>query len=138
MPDGTIGIMRRRHFSARTTLFAILFATLAVSAWATDITGTWVGSISGGNGDFALTYDFKQDGDKFTGTVTGPQGDPMPLIDCKLDGDKISFAVKVDMGGNVATFSSKGTIKSDEITLTTTNDAGMDFGGEMKLKKKTS
>ena len=63
-------------------------------------------------------------------------GDPMPLIDCKLDGDKISFAVKVDMGGNAATFSSKGTVKGDEITLTMTNDAGMDFGGEMKLKKQ--
>jgi len=32
--------------------------------------------------DFALTYTFKQDGEKLSGTVTGPQGDPMPLIDC--------------------------------------------------------
>jgi hypothetical protein len=124
--------MQRRNFA----LLTILFALLAVAAWAADITGTWTGSAAGGNGDFSLTYTFKQDGAKFTGTVTGPQGDPMPLIDCKLDGDKISFAVKVDMGGNVATFSSKGTIKGDEIALTTTNDAGMDFGGEMMLKKQ--
>jgi hypothetical protein len=109
---------------------------LGVAAWAADISGNWVGSAGGGGGDFTLTYSFKQDGDKFTGTVLGPQGDPLPLIDCKLDGDKISFAVKVDMGGNVATFSSKGTIKGDEISLTTTNDAGMDFGGEMKLKRQ--
>ena len=124
--------MQRRNF----VVLTVLFALLAVSGWAADITGTWIGAISGGNGDFTLTYTFKQDGAKFTGTVTGPQGDPMPLIDCKLEGDKISFAVKVDMGGNASTFSSTGTIKDDEITLKTTNDAGMDFGGESKLKKQ--
>jgi hypothetical protein len=109
---------------------------MAVAAWASDITGNWIGSASGGGNDFSLTYTFKQDGDKLSGTVQGPQGDPLPLIDCKLDGEKISFAVKVDMGGNVATFSSKGTIKGDEIALVTTNDAGMDFGGEMTLKRQ--
>lgn len=133
MVDGTIHSMLRRNFA----LLSVLLALSAVAVWAADITGTWVGSMAGGgNGDFSLTYNFKQDGDKLSGTVIGPQGDPMPLVDCKLDGDKISFAIKVDMGGNVTTFSSKGTIKGDEITLTTTNDAGMDFGGEMKLKKQ--
>jgi hypothetical protein len=125
--------MQRRNFAFLTALIAFL----AVAAWAADITGSWTGSISSGNGDFSLTYTFKQDGDKFTGTVITPQGDPLPLIDCKLDGEKISFAVKVDMGGTAATFSSKGIVKGDEITLTTTNDAGMDFGGEMKLKKQS-
>jgi hypothetical protein len=33
-------------------------------------------------------------------------------------------------------FTSKGTIKGDEIVLTTTNDAGMDLGGEMTLKRQ--
>jgi hypothetical protein len=124
--------MQRRNFA----ILIALISFLAIAAWAADITGTWTGSMAGGNGDFSLTYTFKQDRDKFTGTVVTPQGDPLPLIDCKLDGDRISFAVKVDMGGTVATFSSKGIIKGDEITLTTTNDAGMDFGGEMKLKKQ--
>jgi len=124
--------MQRRNFA----LLTMLFALAGVAAWAADVTGTWTGSMANGNGDFSLTYTFKQDGDKLSGTVTGPQGDPMPLINCKIDGDQMSFAVKVDMGGNAATFSSKGTVKGDEITLTTTNDAGMDFGGEMKLKKQ--
>jgi hypothetical protein len=124
--------MQRRQFA----ILTLLVALLAVAAWAADITGTWTGSISGGGGDFALTYSFKQDGDKFTGTVQGPDGDPLPLIDCKLDGDKISFAVKVDMGGNAATFTSKGVVKGDVITLTTTNDAGMDYGGEMTIKRQ--
>jgi hypothetical protein len=124
--------MPRRRFA----LLAVLLSLPAISAWASDITGTWIGTISGGDGDFSLTYNFKQDGANFTGTVQGPQGDPLPLIDCKLDGDKISFAVKVDMGGNVTTFSSKGVIKGDEIALTTTNDGGMDFGGQMTIKRQ--
>jgi hypothetical protein len=125
--------MQRRQFA----ILTVLFGLLPVAAWASDITGTWVGSISGGGGDFTLTYSFKQDGDKLSGTVQGPQGDPLPLTECKIDGDKISFAVKVDMGGNAATFSSKGVIKGDdEIVLTTTNDAGMDMGGDMTIKRQ--
>jgi hypothetical protein len=124
--------MQRRQFA----LLTVLFGLLSVAAWASDISGTWVGSISGGGSDFTLTYSFKQDGDKLSGTVQGPQGDPLPLTDCKIDGDKISFAVKVDMGGNAATFSSKGVIKGDEIVLTTTNDAGMDMGGDMTIKRQ--
>jgi hypothetical protein len=124
--------MQRRRFA----ILTVIFGLTAVAAWAADITGTWTGTISADGNDFPLTYTFKQDSDKFTGTVTGPQGDPLPLIDCKLDGDKISFAVKVDMGGNVATFSSKGTVKGDEIALVTTNDAGMDFGGPLTIKRQ--
>jgi autotransporter translocation and assembly factor TamB len=124
--------MQRRNFAA----LAALLALSAVAAWAADITGTWTGSIASPNGDFSLTYTFKQDGAKLTGTVTGPGGDPMPLVDCKLDGENISFAVKVDMGGNTATFSSKGTVKGDEMSLKTSNDAGIDMGGDMKLKKQ--
>lgn len=124
--------MQRRQFAFLTVLLGLL----PLAAWASDISGTWVGSISGGGGDFTLTYSFKQDGEKLSGTVQGPQGDPLPLADCKLDGDKISFVVKVDMGGNAATFSSKGVIKGDEIALTTTNDAGMDMGGEMTIKRQ--
>ncbi|HTT63132.1 MAG TPA: hypothetical protein VMG35_14860 [Bryobacteraceae bacterium] len=114
---------------------ALLLVFTAAAAWAADVTGTWTGTISGPNGDFSLTYTFKQDGDKLTGTVTGPT-DPIPIADGKVDGDKISFSVSVDMGGNTVKFTSKGTIKGDEITLTTTNDGGMDMGGEMTLKRQ--
>ena len=99
------------------------------------MTGTWTGTISSPNGDFNLTYTFKQDGDKLTGTVTGPS-DPIPISEGKVDGDKISFSVNVDMGGSTVKFSSKGTINGDEIKLNTTNDGGLDMGGEMTLKKQ--
>ena len=88
-----------------------------------------------GDNPFTLTYAFKQDGEKLTGTVTGPQGDPLPLNAGKVVGDKISFFVNVDMGGTPAKFSSEGTIKGDEISLTTKSEGGPDFGPPMVLKR---
>src|ERR1035437_5253698 len=114
---------------------AMILALTAVAAWAVDISGTWTGNVSGPNGDFSLTYTLKQNGDKLTGSVTGPT-DPIEIQEGKVDGDKISFALNVDMAGNNVKFVSKGTIKGDEIKLTSTNDAGMDMGGEMTLKKQ--
>jgi hypothetical protein len=114
---------------------AILLVVAGTAAWAADVTGVWTGTASGANGDFALTYTFRQDGQKLTGTLTGPT-DPIEIQEGKVEGDKISFWLQVDMGNGVVKFTSKGTIKDDTITLTTTNDAGMDLGGEMTLKKQ--
>lgn len=116
---------------------AILLTVLAAAAWAADVTGTWTGQMSSADGNtFDLTYVFKQEGTKLTGTVTPPQGDVLPLTEGKVEGDKISFAVNVDMGGGNVKFTSTGTIKGDEITLSTENDAGMDIGGSMTLKRQ--
>jgi hypothetical protein len=106
---------------------AVLCALFAGAALAADISGNWSGTIQMGDNPFTLAYAFKQDGEKLTGTVTGPQGDPLPLNDGKVAGDKVSFSVKVDMGGTPATFASEGTIKGDEITLTTKSEGGPDF-----------
>jgi len=115
--------------------FVLLLVLTSVAAWAADVTGTWTGSIPGPNGDFSLTYVFKQAGDKLTGTLSGPT-DPLPIADGKVDGDKISFSVTVDMGGNAVKSSMKGTIKGEEIIISTTNDAGMDMGGDMTIKRQ--
>lgn len=110
-------------------------ALLALAAWAADVNGTWTGQINGPDGNsFALTYSFKQDGEKLTGTVAGPQGDPIPLEEGKVQGDKISFAVHVEFNGG-AKFVSEGTVKGDEITLSTKAEGG-DPLGAMTLKKQ--
>ena len=106
---------------------AVLCAVFAAAAFAADISGNWTGTSQMGDNPFTLTYVFKQDGEKLTGTVTGPQGDPMPLNDGKVVGDKVTFSIQVDMGGTPAKFSTKGVIKGDEITLTTTMEGGDDF-----------
>jgi len=124
--------MRRR--SAIFVFVAV--AWFAMAAWADDISGTWTGSISGPDGNsFALTYSFKQDGEKLSGSVTGPQGDPLPIENGKVQGDKISFAVNVPFNGGTK-FLSEGTIKGDEITLNTKSEAGDALGGPMTIKKQ--
>src|ERR1035437_6785482 len=87
---------------------AVLCAIFAGAALAADISGNWSGTLQMGDNPFTLTYAFKQDGEKLTGTVTGPGGEPLPLNDGKVVGDKVSFNVKVDMGGNPATFRKNG------------------------------
>ena len=110
-------------------LAAIAFAGLLLAA---DVSGTWTGTMSFGDSQIPLTYSFKQDGAKLTGTVTGPSGD-LPLAEGKVEGDKISFSVTADMNGSPAKFVSQGTVKGEEIVLTTT---GGDFASNpMTLKR---
>ena len=121
--------MQRRIFLA----CAVLMTVLAGAALAADITGNWTGSTD----QFAVTFAFKQDGEKLTGTVTGPQGDPIAISDGKVQGDKLSFVVKIDMGGNSMKITHEGVIKGEEITLSTKVEGGGDFGGgPMTLKRQ--
>ena len=120
----------------KTLAVAIGVLLMSAAAWATDISGTWKGEMSGPNGSFALTYQFKQDGNKLTGTVTGPQGDPLQLEDGKVDGAKIHFVVTVPMNDGMK-ITNEGTIKSDdEISLEAKNADGESFGPPIPLKKQ--
>jgi hypothetical protein len=115
----------------------LFFAVLACSMFAallpaSDVSGTWVGLMAFGDNQFNLTYIFKQEGDKLTGVVNGPNGD-LPLADGQVHGDKLSFAVNVEVNGNPTKFTSEGTLKGEEIVLTTKGGA---FGaGSVTLKR---
>jgi len=87
---------------------------------ATDVTGTWTGTMDGGNGGFQLSFTFKQDGAKLTGTVQGSQGDPIAISEGKIDGDKLSFNVSF----NGITIVHEGTLNAagDEIKLTSKSE----------------
>lgn len=109
--------MLRNVFTA-----VLLFAGLALAG---DVTGTWTGSMSMGDNQMTLTYNFKQDGEKLTGTVTGPGGNAIDLNEGKVAGDKISFFVKVDTPNGTLKIVNEGTLKGDnEITLKTTMEGG--------------
>lgn len=110
---------------------AVLIALSATVALAADVTGAWSGDVQGPNGDFHLTFTFKQDGAKLTGSVGGPQGDPLEITNGKVDGNTIAF----DVSFNGATIHHNGTINGDEIKLTTKSDDGNFPGGEMTLKR---
>lgn len=93
---------------------------------ATDVTGTWTGSVQmgdagGGGGDgMQLTFTFKQDGAIVTGNVNGGQGDPLTINNGKIDGDKISFTI--DFNGTTITH--EGTVNGDEIKLNSKSSDG--------------
>ncbi len=103
---------------------ALLLAFTCLPAHAADVTGTWTGTMTGGNGDFSITFTFKQDGTKLTGTVTGGQGDPIEISNGTVDGDKISFTVSF----NEMTITHSGTITGDTIKLTSKSN-NPDFPG---------
>jgi len=124
--------MRKLLTFCLAAVLTLTFATLRAHA-ATDVTGTWTGSIAApdGSGSFDLTFNFKQDGSALTGTVTGPQGDPLSITNGKVDGDKISFNVSF----NSTTITHDGTINGDEIKLTTKSSDGSFPGSTLTLKR---
>jgi hypothetical protein len=86
---------------------------------ATDVTGTWTGSLTTPDGsNFPLTFNFKQDGTKVTGSVTTPQGDPVSIDNGKIDGDKLTFETSF----NGMTISHVCTVNGDEIKVSTKTD----------------
>jgi len=105
-------------------VLSLTFAPLRAHA-ATDVTGTWSGSIqmdaggAGGDG-MQLVFTFKQDGTTLTGNVNGGQGDPLNISNGKVDGDKISFTI--DFNGTTITH--EGTVNGDEIKLNSKSSDG--------------
>jgi hypothetical protein len=112
---------------------ALVMALSAITARAADVTGSWTAAMTTPNGDFTLSFTFKQDGATLTGTVQGPQGDAIPISEGKMDGDKISFKVSF----NGMTISHDGTVNAagDEIKLSTKSDSGDFPANEMTLKR---
>jgi hypothetical protein len=74
----------------RATMAGMLILLAAIVAAAAGVDGRWKGTISGPNGDFDITFNFKADGTKLTGTIETPNGE-LPISDGKIDGNKISF-----------------------------------------------
>ena len=91
----------------------LALATVAICAFAADITGKWKASVDGPDGAMEIQFTFKKDGDKVTGTASGPMGE-MPLRDVRLDGNKISFTVDAGERG----IPHKGEVSGDQMKLT--------------------
>jgi hypothetical protein len=53
----------------------VLFAVLAMTVYAADLTGTWSADVQTNAGSGTTTFVLKQDGDKLTGTYSDPYGD---------------------------------------------------------------
>jgi hypothetical protein len=103
----------------------------AVSVRAADISGTWTATAQSPNGDFTLSFTFKQDGASLTGSVQGPQGDAIPISNGKVDGDKFTF----DVSFNGLTIHHDCTVDGDAIKMTTKSDSADFPGMTMTLKR---
>lgn len=102
---------------------------------ATDVTGTWTGSLTAPDGTtFPLTFVFKQDGAKVTGTVQGPQGDPLAIDNGKIDGEKLTFTVSF----NGMTITHECAVNGDEMKMSTKSDNDQMPPMEMTLKRSSA
>jgi opacity protein-like surface antigen len=96
----------------------LLVLILSASAYAADVDGKWTGTVSTGQGDIPVVFNFKSDGPKLTGTTTGLDGAEVPIADGKVDGNTITYTVTFDFGGMPLMLSYKGIVAKDEIKVT--------------------
>lgn len=79
-------------------LGAMLFALLATTAVAGDVTGSWKSKVETQRGTMERTFVLKQDGDKLTGKIVNPRGE-VEIKDGTVKGDEIEFKAEQRMGG---------------------------------------
>lgn len=98
-------------------LLLLLFA--AAAAFASDLTGIWVGQIPGRNGGVDdIAFRFKLDGQSLTGKLFGDEFD-LPITDAAQTGDQVKFVITTTnyYSGGKTKFQYTGTIKGDELEL---------------------
>jgi hypothetical protein len=113
----------------RALLAFVMIVGLATSAFASDVTGKWVGNVETPNGPLELTYELKADGPTLTGTVASSMGS-LPITDGKVAGDTITY--KVTLENSVITHEATINPAGDEITIKATGDFGT---SEYKVKR---
>jgi hypothetical protein len=130
--DFAVPTARREFMKKLFSIVAGLAMTLsAATALAADVTGTWTASTQTPNGDFQLTFTFKQDGANLTGSVQGPGGDPITISNGKVDGDKFTF----DDSFNGITIHHECTVNGDEIKMTAKSDSADFPAMQLTLKR---
>lgn len=108
----------------------IVFCFFAVSAYANDIDGTWIGKVQGPDGEMELTFVFKVENGTLTGVVKSFGGDT-PISNTKVNGKQFSF----DVAFNGMAIKHDCTVQ-DQNTITM-KVTGTPMGdSEMTLKRK--
>ena len=99
-------------------VFLVIVLMLVVSlAFGSTVDGVWEGSVPGRDGTpTPIKYTFKAEGSILTGTVDAG-GQVLPVLKGKIDGNNISFAVDVDIEGQLMTVNYTGIVSTDKITL---------------------
>ncbi len=76
---------------------AVLFAALATTALAGDVSGNWKSKMETPRGTVERTFALKQDGNKLTGKIVTPRGET-EIKDGKVTGDELEFKAEQRMG----------------------------------------
>lgn len=108
--------------------FLLFVLTSGSTYTATDITGHWTGNIMG---QFDISYDFKQEGEKLTGSTIGPDGNKLDINNGSVKGDDVKFSI--DLNG--APMVIAGKVKGNVINLSF-NMNGEDVPFEIKRAEK--
>jgi hypothetical protein len=114
------GAQGEKHMR-RVLLAFVMIVGLASRAFASDVTGKWVGSVETPNGPIELTYELKAEGETLTGTVASARGS-LPLTDGKIAGDTLTYKVTIENG--TITHEAKVNAAGDEITVKATGEWG--------------
>jgi hypothetical protein len=102
----------------------LLMLSVAMAAFAADVTGSWKGSMETPMGTIENTFVLKADGANLTGSIQSQMGE-LKIEKGKVDGDKITFSASMEMG----TLNYSGVVNGDEmkITITFGDMPGMDM-----------
>lgn len=98
-----------------TAIYVALILTVCIAGFrpVPGISGKWKGTIQGSQGDIALVFTFKVNGDSLSGTVQSPMGNAIPISNGKVNGDSFSF--DVSFGGN--TIHHDCTLEGDTVSM---------------------
>jgi hypothetical protein len=114
--------MKTVFSTALLAAFAVAFlAPGKVLAQATNVTGEWAFSVTTDQGAGEPTMTFKQDGEKLTGKYNGQFG--TADLTGTVKGNAIQFTFTIDVQGQQAPATYKGTVEKDAMKGT------MDIGG---------
>lgn len=96
------------------------------AAGASDLTGDWVATLPGPNGDpVDLPFSLKQDGANLTGRFARPDGRWLDLRDGKVEGSKFSWTIKRDRpGGESMTYDMSGKVEGAKLVGSTKTEMG--------------
>ena len=90
----------------------VVFVLLICSAFAADLSGTWVLQVETSAGSGSPTFTFKQTGDKLTGHYSGALGEAD--VTGTVSGDQVEFSFKVSPSGEEMTVTYKGKITAPD------------------------
>ncbi len=92
-------------------LTVALLTSAQIGAQATNVTGVWAFTVTTDQGGGNPTITFKQDGEKLTGKYEGQLGNAD--LTGSVKGDAITFTFTVDVQGQQAPVTYKGTVEKN-------------------------